>query len=121
MSAEAMPAVAKAYVLRVMQTAYPNMTMRNLQDLRFLAAVMDHMITGRTKEAGDLVAQQFKVLEQVLDDNGSWERARYLSLMDLETGKLVDKGERHAINAEARADGAASAGVTARSALSAPT
>ena len=104
LSAESMPAVAKAYVLRVMQTAYPNMTIRNLHDLRFLATVMDHMITSRIKEAGDLVAQQFKVLEQVLDDHGSWERARYLSLMDLETGKLVDKEERHAINSEARAD-----------------
>ena len=104
LSKDALPAVAKAFVLRVMQTSYPAMSMRNLQDLRFLAAVLDHLVSNRVNEASDLIAQQLKVLEQVLDDSGSWERARYLSLMDLEVGKLIDKDERHAVTQEARAD-----------------
>ena len=67
---EELPAVAKAYVLRVMRTSFPEMNLRYRMDLRLYATILDHLLKKRYKELGDLVAQQLKATEQALEDKG---------------------------------------------------
>ena len=68
-------------------------------DLRLYATILDHLLKKRYKELGDLVAQQLKATEQALEDKGSWERAKYISLLE-EEDRLVTREDRNVMTAE---------------------
>ena len=72
-----------------METTFPGMAIRYQMDLRLYLTLLDHLVQKRYKELGDVVAQQLKATEQALEDQGSWERAKYISLIEESGNKLV--------------------------------
>ena len=56
---------AKAYVPSVMHTAYPTMCMRNARDRKLTVTLLDHLLSDRFLQIGDILSQQLKSLEQL--------------------------------------------------------
>ena len=77
---EALPASAKAYFLCVIKTDPEMQNTRNLREMHFLGAMLDHLALGKTKIAADLIAQRLKAVEMATT-GGSWDRARFLELL----------------------------------------
>jgi hypothetical protein len=100
-SSSEMPAAAKSYYFRVLKVTHPGGGLRNLREMQTLCTVLDHLAHGRSKEAGDVVGQRLKAVEAAIVD-GSWERARYLELVEPDDAMLATRDEQ-ALVAQERA------------------
>lgn len=90
-SRDATPASAKSYYLRVLKLE-PGTSRRNLSEMRSMAAALDHLALGRSKQAADILMQRLKALE-LASSTGSWEKAAFLELLEAEEATLINKEE----------------------------
>ena len=96
-----MPAVAKAFLLRVLLVRYPQMGPRNQASCQLLATILDHLASGRREEAMDVAAQELKAIERALQDE-SWHEAQFLRLLDDRVFTLLDDEDHALVAAETR-------------------
>ena len=92
-------ASAKSYFLRIYKMD-PRAGVRNLREMETLCTALDDLALGRCNHAADVLVMRLKALEMSIKDNG-WTRARFLELVDLDEGTLVEKEEEVAVTKEA--------------------
>ncbi|CAE7668538.1 unnamed protein product [Symbiodinium sp. CCMP2592] len=84
------PPVATNWMLTLMMTKQP--VMRLAREMRTLAMALDEIAAGRYQYAADVIAQRLKALE-LFQNDGSWNRAQYLELLDAEGPSLLGRDE----------------------------
>ena len=65
--------------------------LRLLREMRTLATALDEIAAGRYQFAADVLAQRIKALE-LFQSDGTWNRAQYLELLDVEGPSLLGRG-----------------------------
>ena len=73
---------------------------RTQRELRIWTEVLDCLAAKETAAAADIAAQRIKALEQSVQDNNQWRKAKYLELVDSEEVTLADKGEANMMQKE---------------------
>ena len=96
-AADATPASAKSYFLRVLKAA--SGSIRNARELETLCVILDHLALGRFREAADVVAMRMKAVEMAAKD-GDWSRAIFLELVESDGTTLATKEEEMATTEE---------------------
>ena len=74
------------------------LNLRNERELRTLAEGLDHLLSGRLAEAGDLLIQRYKAVETAAGGE-SWELARHLEVIPPAAISAVSQSERAAVTA----------------------
>ena len=74
------------------------LTLRNERELRTLAEGLDHLLSGRLAEAGDLLIQRYKAVETAASGE-DWELARHLEVIPPSSISAVSPSERAAVTA----------------------
>lgn len=97
------PPVSKAYVLRILMTKFPDMSLRNKQELRTLTTIMDLICRKKPDQAMDVLAQRLKAIEVVLEGS-TWDHAKYIELVSEDSNTVISKDERHLMAHETRAN-----------------
>ena len=73
---------------------------RTQRELRIWTEVLDCLAAKENAAAADIAAQRIKALEQSVQDNNQWRKAKYLELVDSEEVTLADKGEANMMQKE---------------------
>ena len=77
---------------------------RNDQELRVLAAAIDYLLDCDPARACDVLCQQFKSIEQLHHDGGSWKAARHLSVVPDGKVSVMDDAEKERLYRDERSD-----------------
>ena len=80
-----------------------SMSPRNEQEMRCLAAAVDHVHRAEFAQASDLLVQQYKSIEQ-LQACGHWGSAKHLSTMPDSRVGLVDEREKEDLHKDEKAE-----------------
>ena len=73
---------------------------RTQRELRIWTEVLDCLASKEVSVAADIAAQRIKALEQSVQDNNQWRKAKYLELVDSDEVTLADKGEANMMQKE---------------------
>ena len=105
--------MAKTYFQTIMKPSHPNISMRNLSELRLLCAVLDLLVKEQKYPAMDHVVQRIKAIESSMMD-GNWERANCIELTEDTAQPLTLVGERYMATREVELRHASSPRASAR-------
>ena len=94
-----LPAVAKAYFLRVTSARPPDGQKRNLVEANLLAHALDHLAMRRYDQAADLLAQRYTAIEANMQGM-SWGTAGFLELIGEDGNTLVGQHEKALVSNE---------------------
>ena len=85
---------ALAYFLTILTPSLKDRwTPRTQRELRIWVEVLDRLAESESGQAADIVAQRIKALEQSVQDNNTWKKAKYLELVESDETTLADRGE----------------------------
>ena len=85
---------ALAYYLTILTPSLKDRwSPRTQRELRVLVEVLDHLADSESGKAADILAQRIKALEQSVQDNNNWKKAKYLELIESDETTLADRGE----------------------------
>ena len=85
---------AVAYFLTILTPSLKDRwSPRTQRELRVLVEVLDHLAESESGKAAHILAQRIKALEQSVQDNNNWKKAKYLELIEADETTLADRGE----------------------------
>ena len=85
---------ALAYFLTILTPSLKDRwSPRTQRELRVWVEVLDRLAESESGKAADIVAQRIKALEQSVQDNNTWKKAKYLELTESDETTPADRGE----------------------------
>lgn len=96
--------VARSFHLRILKPLFPQNSLRNHRELQTLATILDHLASNNPGAAADVASQRFKAIERCMIDQGSWDKAKFLELIEPEERSILSRDEEFMLNKELQAE-----------------
>ena len=78
-----------------------NISARNEQDMRLLSNVIDLIVGGELAVATDMLVMQYTLVEQMIEDKGSWRMAKHLDpTVGTRVSVMEDREREHVVRDE---------------------